>query len=189
VALVLGGARSGKSAFAQDLAQQWGEPVVFVATGLPIDEEMAARIEAHRRSRPGSWRTLEVSQGVGYALRGTLGGSRTVLLDCLSFLVSNCMEARDASASEERMGPPAAEKVVGEVVALLDAARDLQCHLIVVSNEVGMGVVPPYPLGRAYRDLLGLANQRVAAAADAVYLMVAGIAVDVKRLSAGPSTS
>ena len=182
VVLVLGGARSGKSAFTQSLALEWGEPVVFVATASALDAEMAARSEAHRRSRPASWRTLEAATAIGDALRQTRQDRRTVLLDCLSLLVSNCLEACGASASEPEAAPRLAETVEGEVAALLEAARDLGCHLIVVSNEVGMGVVPPYPLGRAYRDVLGLANQRVAAAADNVYLMVAGIPVDVKRL-------
>lgn len=194
--LVLGGARSGKSAFARRLAEQVGGPVLFVATAAPADEEMAARILAHRAERPADWRTIEAPSSVGEAIRRAAGGARTVLVDCLALLVSNCLvEASPAAGALRNPSPgpaggapgqPAvAAGVSAEVDALLDAARAVGCHLIVVSNEVGMGVVPAYPVGRAYRDLLGLANQRVAEAADSVYLMVAGIPVDLKRL--GPS--
>jgi adenosylcobinamide kinase/adenosylcobinamide-phosphate guanylyltransferase len=108
--------------------------------------------------------------------------ARTVLLDCLSLLVANCLDgySENESAQTESQRWPAVEHEVG---ALLDAATR-RCHLIVVSNEVGMGIVPSYPLGRLYRDLLGRANQRVAAAADRVYFMVAGIPVDLKALQA-----
>ncbi len=184
VVLVLGGERSGKSDFAQRLAPQLGEPVLFVATAEPRDREMAARIERHRASRPSHWRTLEATRDVGRAIVREPSDARTVLVDCLTLLVSNCMEA--AACEDE----PAAEAagtvwplVQAEAMDLVGATAQRACHLIVVSNEVGMGLVPPYPSGRLYRDLLGRANQFVAGLAHAVYLMVAGIPVDVKALA------
>jgi adenosylcobinamide kinase/adenosylcobinamide-phosphate guanylyltransferase len=177
--LVLGGARSGKSAFAQQLASDLHVPVLFVATGVATDEEMAARIEVHRASRPPEWRCVEAPTQVGEALRCAAADVRVVLVDCLSFLVSNCLVGAGASVS------PAGEPVVwqrieGEVAAMLQASRSRGVQLIVVSDEVGMGIVPEYPLGRTYRDLLGRANQRLAREAGAVYLMVAGLPVTVK---------
>jgi len=187
VTLVLGGARSGKSAFAQQLATELGESVLFVATASPLDEEMAERIAAHREARPSSWRTAEAALRVGAAVRETVlesGGAGVVVLDCLTLLVSNCLMAADRSQAD---GAPkradAATLLEEELASLLEETRVCGAHLIVVSNEVGMGIVPPYPLGRRYRDLLGEANQRLAEAAAAVYLLVAGIPVELKSLA------
>ena len=170
--LVLGGARSGKSTFAQRLAQEMGgERVLFVATSQPLDEEMRQRIEKHRRERPAGWRTLEAHRDVGRAILARHDGADVVLVDCLTVLVSNLLmdSEKDPFAAE------AAARVDAEIEALVACAGRLPGRLIVVSNEVGMGLVPPYPLGRAYRDLLGRANQALAQAADEVYLLVAGI--------------
>lgn len=181
--LVLGGARSGKSAYAQRLAQDRGqERVLFVATAEAGDEDMAQRIARHRQSRPAAWRTIEAPQRVGEAVRRHLGDARVVLVDCLTLLVSTTILS---------MGPvpdltEAETAVQKEVKALLQAYQESTATFIVVSNEVGLGLVPDTPLGRIYRDLLGRANQTLAAHAQAVYLMVAGLAVDVKALALRP---
>ena len=174
--LVLGGARSGKSAFAQRLAQErGGERVLFVATAAPGDDEMRQRIEKHRRERPPRWRTLEVQQDVGAAIRAHAADVDAVVVDCLTLLVSNLlMEVEDPFAAE------VAARVAREAEALAACAPQLAGPLIVVSNEVGLGLVPPNPLGRAYRDLLGQANQLLAQQADEVYLLVAGIPLTIK---------
>ncbi len=183
--LILGGARSGKSTFAQQLAESLGEPVLFVATASAIDVEMVERIEAHRAARPGSWRCAEAPLNLGRAIREHGQGAQIVLVDCLSLLVSNCLVGPDHDQIDEHgdMGETS-ERVLEELEGTLAAAEEVDADLIVVSNEVGLGVVPAYPIGRAYRDLLGRANQRVAQAADAVYLMVAGIPVELKSLAA-----
>lgn len=175
--LVLGGARSGKSAYAQRLAQELGgDAVLFVATAEAGDEEMAQRIAQHRQSRPARWRTLECPRHIGATLRAELNGMAVVVVvDCLTLWVSNVLLALDAAA--------AASAVRQEIEMLLQVCRTSNAIFIVVSNEVGLGLVPDTPLGRLYRDLLGQANQTLAAAAQAVYLMVAGLAVDVKRLA------
>lgn len=199
---ILGGARSGKSAFAERLARESGRPVVFLATATPGDEEMRARIERHRRARPAVWRTIEVPLRPSRALAELAGFEGVVLLDCLTLLCSNLLLALDPGARCEGHaavdaaaglseladlfdlpGESIEERALAEVEALLEAHRHGRYGLIVVSNEVGLGLVPASPLGRAYRDLLGRANQLVAAAAGRVYLMVAGIPVDVKRLA------
>lgn len=174
--LIVGGARSGKSTLAAHLGRELGgDQVLFVATAEGRDEEMRRRIRGHRQSRPPAWRTLEVPREVGAALRAGYRGERAVIVDCLTLLVANVLDAY-----EDPLSQVAAEAVHREVTELIAAARDVDAHVIVVSNEAGMGLVPPSPLGRAYRDALGTANQQVAAAADEVYLVVAGIPVRIK---------
>jgi len=179
ITLVLGGARSGKSAFAQDLARRSARSVLFVATGVATDAEMQGRIAAHRAGRPGEWGCVEAPIDVGAAIRNEGSDAAVVLVDCLSFLVSNLLIATDV----ERDGSTAnlEERIEGEIEQLLDAVTSRRADLIVVSNEVGMSLVPDNRLGRLYRDLLGRANQSMAAVARTVYLMVAGIPLTVKQ--------
>ena len=170
--LILGGARGGKSSFAQALVAKRGGSATFIATAQAGDEEMRLRIEEHRRSRPAAWRTIEEPLRPSLAL-ATSAPAETILLDCLTLLVSNILlQDEDAAA--------AACNVDQEVEDLLRAYAAGPATLIVVSNEVGLGVVPAYELGRTYRDLLGRANQRFAQAADRVYWMLAGLPLEVK---------
>lgn len=176
--LILGGARSGKSDFAQALARQrGGDAVLFVATAQAHDDEMRVRIEAHRARRPAAWQTIEAPRDLAHALQNARGEPRVVVIDCLTLLVSNILLAdeRDAEA-----------RLTNEVDALLAWQRAHAAEMIVVSNEVGWGIVPDYPLGRAYRDRLGAINQRVARQADEVFLTVAGLPVEIKSLAARP---
>jgi adenosylcobinamide kinase/adenosylcobinamide-phosphate guanylyltransferase len=174
IVLFPGGARSGKSARAEQYAARLERPVVYLATAEAGDEEMRARIAHHRARRPPAWRTLEAPNQPARVL-ATLDPGVVVILDCLSLLVSNLLLAH-----EEDPRPV----VEAEVTAILDRARARGLTLIVVTNEVGSGIVPEYPLGRAYRDLLGYANQQVAAAAAEVYLVVCGVPVELKALEA-----
>jgi adenosylcobinamide kinase/adenosylcobinamide-phosphate guanylyltransferase len=174
IVLFTGGARSGKSMRAEQYAERLGRPVVYLATAEAGDDEMRARIAQHQRRRPVSWATLEAPTAVVTALH-TLQVGTVVLIDCLSLLVSNLLLAHEADP---------ASAVDAEIAALLAATRERDLTLIVVTNEVGMGIVPAYPLGRAYRDLLGRANQQVAAAATEVYLLVCGIPIEMRALEA-----
>lgn len=186
--LVLGGARSGKSAFAARLAESFGGEVVYVATAEAGDEEMAARIARHRGERPPRWRTVAAPRDLDRALPRELRAGETALIDCLSVWLSNELLAAVPAADGETVPAAVAEalerSLLGAVEHLVDEALRREGATVVVSNEVGSGVVPAYPLGRLYRDLLGRANQLVAARAAAVYLVVAGIGVDLRRLEA-----
>lgn len=192
--LILGGARSGKSTFAQSLAAKLGKKVLFVATGEPLDEEMASRIEEHKRMRPRNWRTLEIDTKLGQRLKGQIKDADVVLLDCLTLLVSNILTkedrkplsspltGKDEGESKIAEALSGAEKhVMAEIEDLLDCINKHEGDFIVVSNEVGLGLVPDNKLGRVYRDLLGRANQLLAQHASEVYLMVSGIPVKIKN--------
>lgn len=172
--LILGGARSGKSDYGERLAQTLADEVLFVATAQAFDEEMKTRIARHRQQRPSHWQTVEAPTQVALATADQPGA--VVLLDCLTLLVSNLIL---------RLGDPLddreAETAVGEELkAILDTIQENDSHWIVISNEVGLGLVPDNRLGRLYRDLLGRANQRLAAAANEVIFMVAGLPLVVK---------
>jgi adenosylcobinamide kinase/adenosylcobinamide-phosphate guanylyltransferase len=186
--LILGGARSGKSTFAEQRAKELGaDRVLYVATSETKDEEMQQRVEKHRSERPSAWETLEAPRNVAQALRREGSAAKVVLLDCLTFLVANHL--LDAAGPEgDPFNHPSADPfdakieadVVAEVEALVAYVQETEIEMLVVSNEVGLGVVPPYELGRAYRDILGRANQILARHADEVQLLVAGIPMKVK---------
>lgn len=180
--LILGGARSGKSSFAQKLAQEHGQSVVYIATAEALDDEMAARIKAHKQERPPHWQTLEIPNHLGERLRQRSIAAEVVLLDCLTLLVSNLLLAASEEGRETKASQVEAA-IRAELDALLTAVSDSRANWIIVSNEVGLGLVPPNPLGRVYRDALGKANQRLAAKADEVYFMVSGLALPLHRLA------
>ncbi len=170
--LVLGGVRAGKSNYAQELASDAGR-VLFVATAEAGDPEMAARIASHRRTRPVDWDTLEEPVDLAAALPPLLNRYDTVVLDCLTLWVSNLL-LEDAGAA------PTRGDILSETRSLLDVYDDGDASWIVVSNEVGLGVVPATDLGRAYADELGRVNQLVAAEADDVYFVAAGLPLRMK---------
>lgn len=175
---VTGGARSGKSTYAERLAAQSSRPVRYVATMIPHDDELVDRVARHRAQRPNAWETVEAPTDLLGAVRDA-SSEACVLIDCLSLWVTNRLldldteePARDAIDALE-----AALDV--EVDAMLAAARARNGLTIAVTNEVGSGLVPPYPLGRVYRDLLGRVNQRVSQAAGRAWLLVSGRALEL----------
>jgi adenosylcobinamide kinase/adenosylcobinamide-phosphate guanylyltransferase len=176
--LILGGARSGKSTYAEQLAAQHPGSVLYVATAQAWDEDMAHRIAVHQAQRPSHWRTLEVPVNVGKAIVEAPPAD-VILIDCLTLLASNVIAPLDTSDQQV-----ADQALNAEIDALCEAftrtTTARTTHWIIVSNEVGLGIVPAYPLGRLYRDALGRANQRLAAMADQVLFMVAGLPLTVK---------
>lgn len=192
--LIIGGARSGKSSFAEQLAASSERPVAFIATATADDDEMRERIARHRASRPRQWHTLEEPLDLSGAVRRASELADVLLLDCVTLWLGNVLlqaskqHEKDDEEEVEELSLPGRlfdERALKEIEALLVVVKSLAPGktLIVVTNEVGLGVVPAYPLGRLYRDTLGYVNQQLAHAADRVYLMVAGIAVDIKRLN------
>ncbi len=181
--LVTGGARSGKTAFALQLARAARGPVCYVATATAGDEEMTRRIARHREERPLDWLTREAPVDVPAALAG-LPRCDLVVVDCLTLWVSNLLLARLGPTFPVVEGERAAEAALAQVHRLLTWQRQACVTTVVVSNEVGLGIVPADPLTRLYRDTLGRATRLVAAAADRVYLVVAGLALDLRAAGA-----
>lgn len=169
---ILGGARSGKSAYAQHLAEKRAGRVTFLATATAGDEEMQARITRHRSERPAAWNTREIPHGIAASLQDHPLQADVVLLDCITLLVSNLLLLDESAA---------ASRAEAEIDGLLAVIQNDPAEWIVVSNEVGLGLVPSTPLGRIYRDLLGRANRELAARADKVIWMVAGIPVSIEH--------
>ncbi len=174
---ILGGARSGKSTHALRMAKASGEAVTFIATATAGDEEMARRIAVHQQERPAGWVTREIPLGIPATLAAEPVTTPVVLLDCLTLLVTNLLMQAGETPDEAYLSAA----VEAEIDGIRNLAQDSSAHWIVVSNEVGLGLVPPYPLGRLYRDLLGRANQQIASAADEVLWMVAGIPVPIQQ--------
>ena len=178
--LVTGGARSGKSTYAEELAKKLDGTVLFVATAEAGDEEMKRRIEMHKRLRPDSWRTLEVSRNVGSQIKKDIGRASVVIVDCITLLVNNILCCHIDQAGEMTDIEAIEQEVVFETKDLIDCMTNSQASFIVVTNEVGTGLIPANPMGRLYRDLLGKANQMLARHVGQVYLLVAGLPLQLK---------
>ncbi len=164
--LILGGARSGKSALAVELARASGRAVTFVATATPGDAEMAERIARHRAARPAAWRVVEEPVALGARLRAECAADRIVVVDCLTLWLANLLLA-EAPLEPER-------------AALLDALPRLPGRVLLVANEVGLGIVPENALARRFRDVAGTLNQEVAGLCDRVTLVAAGLPIVLK---------
>lgn len=178
--LIIGGARSGKSNYAQELALKFPQPVLFVATAEAGDEEMRQRIEEHKKVRPSKWRTLEVTTHVGDRIRQEIGAMQTVIVDCITLLVNNIFNRYLNSSGELSDASLIEKEVIAEISALVDCISQVNARFIIVTNEVGLGLVPVNRMNRLYRDLLGRANQILAQHTDEIYLMIAGLPVKIK---------
>ena len=178
ICLVLGGVRSGKSAFAEKLAGDQDGPVLYVATGVATDPEMTERIRRHRESRPKDWTTLEEPVHLPDRLREYLDGAErpaTVLLDSLDVWVGNVLYEQECAPKSE-----VESKTLAALSSTFEVLRESKIPSVLVSSEVGLSLVSSNPLGRRFQDLLGLVNQRAASEADQVYMVVAGIPLGVK---------
>lgn len=168
ITFILGGARSGKSAYALELAKKHKD-VAFIATGQGLDKEMKERIKLHKKSRPRHWQTFEEAKDVALMLASMDNKFDCILIDCLTLLVSNLLLAKHNHKTIE-----------AKIDRMLEHLRKKKGEAIIVSNEVGLGVVPANKLGRDFRDIAGRVNQVVAKEADQVYFMVSGVASKIK---------
>lgn len=167
--LVTGGVRSGKSSYAQRIADSSGLKVFFIATAEELDGDMKKRIKAHKRSRPDGWVTIEEPFKLKNALISLPSGKKAVIIDCLTLLISNLIQKGRSD-----------DQIINEIKAALKAARAKAEVTVIVTNEVGSGIVPLNALSRRFRDLQGKINQIAAKEADRVCLLVSGIPVQVK---------
>jgi adenosylcobinamide kinase/adenosylcobinamide-phosphate guanylyltransferase len=168
IIFIIGGARSGKSLYAINLAKTMSEKVVFLATGVACDEEMKERIEKHKEIRPNIWQTVEEPIEIEKVLNTLDSSVDCIIIDCLSFWVSNLLIS---------LGK---EKIINRTAQIIKMAKKITPKLIIVSNEVGMGIVPNTSEGRIFRDILGKVNQIVANLADEVFFLLSGIPIKLK---------
>lgn len=173
---VTGAARSGKSFFAEKMAAELEGKVTYIATCIPGDDEMRDRVSRHSARRPVQWQTIEEAFNPARVIQEFDGSGHIFLLDCLTLLVSNLILQPDIQVSEEQ--------VLGKITELAKVSYESAAHVIIVSNEVGWGIVPGDPLSRLYRDIIGRANQKIAEYADEAYITIAGIPIELKALSA-----
>jgi adenosylcobinamide kinase / adenosylcobinamide-phosphate guanylyltransferase len=166
---ITGGCRSGKSQFALDYANRHFHKKLYLATCEALDEEMAKRIEDHKKRRGSDWQTVEEPIKISEAIRQHDDDVEVILLDCMTLWLSNLLMRQKSDRA-----------IMEEVSRLMDTAQKSQPSLIFVSNEVGMGIVPAEPLGRRFRDLAGMANQKIAEVANRVVFMVSGIPILLK---------
>jgi adenosylcobinamide kinase / adenosylcobinamide-phosphate guanylyltransferase len=169
IILITGGARSGKSSYAEERARELGGRRLYIATAEPKDEEMRRRIEEHQRRRGDDWATIEEPLQLAETLLAQRGQTDCALVDCLTFWISNLLLRYGEKDARQKMK------------RLVQTIRQLDYHLVLVTNEVGWGIVPDNPLARQFRDLSGWSNQRIAAAANQVVLVVAGVPMIVKK--------
>lgn len=183
---VTGGARSGKSRFAETLARRHPGRVCYIATAAVIDEEMARRVALHRQRRPADWSTLECDAHLADSLLQAAPSHDLLLVDCLTLYLARFLPADlppDATLCRE-VEEKTHQQVEEDMAAILSTVRRIAADVLIVSNEVGSGLVPPYPTGRLFRDLMGYANQLLAREADCAYVVIAGIPLDLKALCA-----
>ncbi|MDR2240996.1 MAG: bifunctional adenosylcobinamide kinase/adenosylcobinamide-phosphate guanylyltransferase [Zoogloeaceae bacterium] len=181
---IIGGARSGKSALAEQRAQtshvQSGSHIVYIATAQAGDAEMARRIAHHRARRPAQWDCVEAPLELAAALRAHADDNACLVVDCLTLWLANLFFAGAAAAQAEAGAAPDCALLAGETTALIETLPRLPGRVILVSNEVGCGIVPPQPLPRLFADEQGRLNQRVAAVCERVTLVAAGLPLELK---------
>ena len=173
---IIGGARSGKSNFAEKMAVDSGKSVAYLATARPLDEEMAFRIEKHREKRLNTWETYEEPIRVRELVSRLGLEKEVILIDCLTLLTSNLLLRKEDKVED----PEWQKEILLEIEKLAEISFRVTAQVIIVSNEVGMGLIPDNTLGRVYRDILGRANSIIADKADEVFMMISGIPLKIK---------
>lgn len=180
--MVTGGARSGKSTFSERLMESYGKGIAYVATALVTDEDMARRIEHHKASRPSHWKTLEGYKAIDALLEPEKDRLDGVLVECMSTLITNLMFEKNLDFDACSQGDIEAleEEIAREIDGLLAYLKKQTYTTVIVTNEVGLGLIAPYRLGNIFRDIAGRMNQKLAAHADQVYMIVSGIPMCLK---------
>lgn len=178
--LVLGGVRSGKSSYAASLARESKLSVIYVASGSSSDLEMKRRVEEHKKARPKTWSVIEANGEVVEALKEADKDGGLIILDCLTMFVGELID-RYLIPDDDLVDEKIEEEISKHVDELLSVISKLKSSVIAVSNEVGMGVIPPYPSGRLFRDLTGQVNKKLAEQADEVIMLVAGLPMKIKN--------
>lgn len=183
VILVTGGARSGKSTYAENCVAELGGTIGYIATAKVTDADMEKRIEHHRASRPAEWPTFELYNNFQTLLGDDdFMACDTLILDCITILVTNNMFDHDVDYDTVSMDDVSIieSSIADEIMSLIDLVRAMEMNLVIVSNEVGLGLVPPYRLGNLFRDIAGRMNQMIAAEADEAYFIVSGLPLKLK---------
>lgn len=173
---ITGGARSGKSNFAEKMTISLGKSVAYLATGQPLDKEMAFRIKKHKNKRSTEWETYEEPFEISELVSRLGVKKEVIIIDCLTLLASNLLLRKEDKVEDSKWQ----EEILLEIEKLTEISYKVPAQVIIVSNEVGMGLVPENPLGRVYRDILGRANSIIANKADEVFMMVSGIPLKIK---------
>lgn len=170
IIFILGGARSGKSNYAISLAKRLKKKVIFIATCNPLDEEMKERVKKHRKSRPNTWKTIEEEIDIDLLLQKLNRQNEIIIIDCLTIWISNL-----------QLKYKNEEKIEDKIKSFLKVLEKIKTTLIIVSNEVGSGIVPENKIARNYRDILGNLNQEVAKLSSEVYFLISGVPIKIKR--------
>ena len=179
--LITGGARSGKSRLAEQFAAQQGDRVLYIATSIITDDEMAERIVIHQQTRPAQWLTHEGYRELGSVIRQRSAECDAIMLECITTMITNLMFDKTGDIPAEAMDFAAIEqRIMAEIEDLIAACLASPCTVYIVTNEVGFGIVPDNLLARRFRDIAGRVNQRLAAKAKEMYLVVSGIELKMK---------
>ena len=168
IVFITGSVRSGKSDFAVKLAKQWGKDVIFLATCKPADNEMRKRVKKHKKSRPGEWKVIEENIDISSVIKNTKK-DKLVIIDCITLWVSSLL----LSGLKEK-------KIIEKINEFTDTLKKTKLPLVIVSNEVGWGIVPDNEISRIFRDIIGIAHQKISKVSQEVYLLVSGIALKIK---------
>lgn len=182
IILVTGGARSGKSKFAEDLTASLSDKVCYIATSEPFDEEMKDRIKKHIKQRPSHWKTIEAYEGLSNVVDEISRNYKVGMLDCITVMVNNLMyhSKIDFENAKHEVIDGFEKKIVNEISELIISIKKNSIDFIIVTNEIGLGIVPENRYVRIYRDIIGRVNQYIAKNSDEVYLIVSGISVPIK---------